>query len=331
METARPFVISLVLVFTMSSPLVFSAERSDGVATAPAAAAEVKAQGTHTVVEGETLDDIAASYHVAVRQLQYFNSVVDPELIEAGQDLVIPPSNLRVPWEWHRAYATGRLGERLQLPSGAESKQPVVVVRRPHAIAVTADTPIGVYEVARGDSLSLIATEFGVKVGHLLAINTLDNPDLLEIGDRLLVPDPNGLLPPVTPPSEYTFMWPLDEYKVVSEFGGRGDREHEGIDMAATAHSPIRAAADGTVIFAGEQRGYGLVVVLDHGNGVETLYAHNTRNRVTRGQTVLQGQAIATVGMTGNARGNHLHFEYTVDGEGKEPRDYIETVLRDEG
>jgi murein DD-endopeptidase MepM/ murein hydrolase activator NlpD len=329
----------------------------------------------HTVAEGETLAAIAKQFYNTERQLRFHNLLPEPQATTPGLQLRIPDPGLRVPADWERQYAEGRLaghemavhkvgrgeslsliansydldaellqnlneldnpyqlaeGDILRLPTGAQMQHPVVVVPRFAIVPVTRDTPIGAYVVARGDTLSLIADQHGVKVGQILAVNTLADPDLLEIGDRLLVPDPHRLLPPAAPPSEYTFMWPLDDYRVVSEYGGRGDREHRGIDMAAMAGSPIRASAEGVVVFVGEQQGYGKVVIVEHGAGVQTLYAHNTRNLVQRGQEVLQGQAIATVGLTGNARGNHLHFEYIIDGDSKEPRDHIESILRADG
>ena len=372
MQSIRPILISLMLLH--GSAAVYAIETESNAPAQEQAAAQDATRTVHTVLEGETLADIARQYYNTERQLRYHNLIPDAEGVSEGQQLRIPEPTLRVPGNWQKLYAQGLLpgqefaahevkrgetlsliarsydlkpellqrlndldnpdalevGDRLRLPEGAQMKRPVAVSTvRP--IAVTRDTPIGVYTVARGDTLSLIAERHGVRVGHILTVNPLPDPNRLEIGDRLLVPDPHRRLPPAEPPSEYTFMWPLDDYEVVSEYGGRGGREHRGVDMAAAAGSPIRAAADGTVVYSGEQRGYGKVVVIDHGDGIETLYAHNTRNLVKRGQDVLQGQMIATVGDTGNAKGHHLHFEYIVDGDSKEPREHIETVRRGEG
>ena len=98
---------------------------------------------------------------------------------------------------------------------------------------------------------------------------------------------------------------------------------HEGIDLAAPAGTPIQAAASGRVTFAGWQRGYGLIVIIDHGAFI-TKYAHNTENLVRVGDEVLRGQPIAKVGRTGNATGNHLHFELVLDGKAVDPLLYLQ-------
>lgn len=107
---------------------------------------------------------------------------------------------------------------------------------------------------------------------------------------------------------------------VVSSFGMRFHpllhraRLHAGIDLAGATGTPIRAAAGGVVVFSGALRGYGNVVVVDHGGGVSTLYAHCSARLVADGQTIARGQAIARVGATGLATGPHLHFEVRKNG-----------------
>ncbi len=98
---------------------------------------------------------------------------------------------------------------------------------------------------------------------------------------------------------------------------------HEGIDIAASTGAPIWAAAAGTVIHAGWLGGYGNLVVLDHGNGLATAYAHCSAILVGVGQTVAQGETIALVGSTGHSTGPHLHFEVRVNGVAVDPLLYL--------
>ncbi|MCL2577345.1 MAG: peptidoglycan DD-metalloendopeptidase family protein [Defluviitaleaceae bacterium] len=92
-------------------------------------------------------------------------------------------------------------------------------------------------------------------------------------------------------------------------FGGSGSEFHYGIDIPAKVGTPIRASGGGTVIFACWQNGYGNVIEIDHGSGLTTKYAHNTRNSATVGQRVERGDIIAYVGSTGRSTGSHLHYE----------------------
>ncbi len=100
-------------------------------------------------------------------------------------------------------------------------------------------------------------------------------------------------------------------------------RPHEGIDIAAPVGTPIEAAADGVVSFAGRNHDYGLMVEIDHGHGYTTRYAHASRLLVKPGQHVQRGQRIAEVGETGLAVGPHLHYEVLVKGRHRNPRDFI--------
>lgn len=117
------------------------------------------------------------------------------------------------------------------------------------------------------------------------------------------------------------FIWPVNGV-VTSGFGWRWGRMHEGIDIAAPYGTPIRAAAGGTVIFAGWMGGYGNLVIIDHGNGLATAYAHQSSIYVGGG-SVAQGQAIGAVGSTGSSTGNHLHFEVRVNGAAVDPMGYL--------
>jgi len=123
-------------------------------------------------------------------------------------------------------------------------------------------------------------------------------------------------------PSAAGLVWPCDGV-VVSGFGLRWGRMHEGIDIGCAFGTPNRAAASGTVIYSGWLGGYGNLVVVDHGNGLSTAYAHATTLLVGVGQSVSQGETVSLVGSTGNSSGPHLHFEVRVNGQAVDPLLYL--------
>lgn len=106
-------------------------------------------------------------------------------------------------------------------------------------------------------------------------------------------------------------------------FGRKSGYYHTGLDIAAPKGRPIKAAAAGTVTSAGYHYSYGYLVIISHGNGVQTYYAHCSQLNVSVGQTVSQGQTVGLVGSTGNSTGNHLHFEVRINGKAQNPQNYI--------
>lgn len=115
-----------------------------------------------------------------------------------------------------------------------------------------------------------------------------------------------------------TLQWPLRGV-LYARFGRKGKTPHDGIDLSAPAGTPVRTAGEGTVLFAGPQQGYGLLVIVEHNRGLVTVYAHNRDLRVRTGQGLRDGQVIATVGESGKTSGPHLHFEVRQDGEPVDP------------
>jgi murein DD-endopeptidase MepM/ murein hydrolase activator NlpD len=122
-------------------------------------------------------------------------------------------------------------------------------------------------------------------------------------------------------PSASGFIWPVSG-PVVSAFGWRWGRMHEGIDIGAGYGTPIIAAAAGTVIYAGWMGGYGNLIIIDHGGGLATAYAHQSSFAVGGG-SVSQGQVIGYIGCTGHCYGPHLHFEVRVNGSAVDPLGYL--------
>ncbi len=122
--------------------------------------------------------------------------------------------------------------------------------------------------------------------------------------------------------------WPANG-EITSPYGyrtspwGWGSDFHPGVDIADSWGTPIYATAAGTVIFSSWDGGYGQMVVIDHGNGIQTAYAHNAANLVSVGQSVTKGAHIADMGSTGASTGPHVHYEVRVDGQRVNPLEYM--------
>ena len=118
--------------------------------------------------------------------------------------------------------------------------------------------------------------------------------------------------------------------KINSPFGMRthpsyGTQEfHQGVDFEAETGDDVYASASGKVTYSGRQKGYGKVVIIDHGRDISSVYAHLSETAVKKGEQVESGQRIGKVGVSGNATGSHLHFELRVSGEAVDPLDYME-------
>jgi murein DD-endopeptidase MepM/ murein hydrolase activator NlpD len=126
-------------------------------------------------------------------------------------------------------------------------------------------------------------------------------------------------------PVRYTssgLIWPVDG-PVVSGFGWRWGRMHEGIDIAVPAGTPIRAASAGSVVIAGWVGGYGNYTCIDHGGGLSTCYAHQSSFAASVGAQLGQGDLVGYVGCTGHCYGDHLHFEVRVNGVAQDPMGYL--------
>ncbi|OYZ14274.1 MAG: hypothetical protein B7Y35_10915 [Sphingomonadales bacterium 28-64-96] len=123
---------------------------------------------------------------------------------------------------------------------------------------------------------------------------------------------------------------PVNHMSQSSDFGYRSDpfhgggAFHAGIDMTGKTGDAIHAAADGVVVRAGWWAGYGKVVVVDHGNGLETRYGHMTRFHVKEGDVIRQGQVVGGMGSTGRSTGTHLHFEVRLDGRALDPQPFLD-------
>jgi murein DD-endopeptidase MepM/ murein hydrolase activator NlpD len=186
------------------------------------------------------------------------------------------------------------------------------------------ETPPGRwYVVDKGETLDDIARRAGVPAEDILEINGMARADVRP-GKLLFVLEPETpparvTSAPASPPVEAplslaagALRWPIDPGSVVvgSPFGARGGRAHDGIDLPIPVGTPVYAAADGQVIYAGDGiHGYGNLVVLAHAGDLLTVYAHNSVLLVRQGQAVRAGERVALAGQSGRATGPHLHFE----------------------
>ncbi|MGI6565903.1 MAG: M23 family metallopeptidase [Firmicutes bacterium] len=184
------------------------------------------------------------------------------------------------------------------------------------------------HTVRTGDSVWSIARAYQVKTQDIVEANNLSDPSSLKVGQQLLIPGaqavaaqryqligPNGQL-------RRAFDWPA-RARISSRFGSRWGSMHYGLDIAIPIGTPVRAAADGRVTWSGARGSYGNLVIIDHGQKVETRYAHNSRLAVKAGDTVKRGQIIAYSGNTGRSTGPHLHFEIRYRGTAVNPEKYL--------
>lgn len=172
------------------------------------------------------------------------------------------------------------------------------------------------HTVAKGDTVQSIAKKYKADLEEILAYNGFNPSTKVAVGDVVIVPD-GEVSSSVTSATTYAssntnvasgyFKHPLPGSRK-----SQGIHGHNGVDLAASIGTPVRAAADGTVIISrssGYNGGYGIYTVISHSNGTQTLYSHMSQVNVAVGTRVSQGDVIGRVGNTGRSTGPHLHFE----------------------
>ncbi len=183
------------------------------------------------------------------------------------------------------------------------------------------------YIVRGGDNFHSIAFAFEISTDQLRSANPWLSPSNISPGMRLTIPryfSDSKVTATNQPPG---FIWPLKNIEISSTFGYRNGALHAGIDLRASRGTAIYASATGRIVFSGNRSGYGRMLVIDHENGIETVYAHNNRNLAEVGQRVRQGQVIGSVGRSGNATGYHVHFEFRRFGKAVNPISYLNVGL----
>lgn len=198
-----------------------------------------------------------------------------------------------------------------------------------------------------GETIYAVARRSGVSVDAIVCANRIDDVHQLRVGTRLWIPEGEAPEPGPAPrpasggscapvsaelrrsrqerarsEADVAFEWPL-RGPLTTCFGERHSRPHEGIDIQVPEGTPVRAAEAGRVIYSDRMGAYGNLVVVKHAGGYTTLYAHNRRNRVSKGDFVEKGEVIADSGATGNATGPHLHFELRRERRPEDPALYL--------
>ena len=265
---------------------------------------------TYTVKSGDTLFDIADKYGLKPESILWSNYEVlkdDPHMLKPGQNLFIPPEN--------GAYYQWQAGDTL-------------------------DGVASFYKVDKSAILNFIGNHFDLT-------QSITNNMGLKAGDWIMIPGGSRPIKDWGPPAisrsnpavaryygpgacgaissgavgSGTFVWPTVEHWIS---GYNYSSIHPAIDIAGQLNNPVVAADSGVVVYAGWSNfGYGNLIVIDHGNGWQTAYAHLNSIAVTCGQSVYQGGYIGALGTTGNSTGPHLHFEMSYNGAKPNPLDYL--------
>jgi murein DD-endopeptidase MepM/ murein hydrolase activator NlpD len=304
-----------------------------------------------TVAPGETLEMIARRHGVPVAAVMQANNITSPAMVHAGQHLVIPR---------YRASAAAYAPPATRIASTAPTVPAAVSVGAPRTVlAPTA----GVHVVARGETLHSIARLYGKPVLVLAKANNIPPDTMVKVGERIIIPDvraapraeapvpaPTGpdlataesphsarIAAPVAPPAQGgpvktaepagelpSFGWPV-RGRIIAGFGPKPNGlQNDGINLAVPEGTPIKAAEDGVVAYAGnELKGYGNLVLIRHSNGFVTAYAHAGEILVKRGEAVKRGQVIARSGQTGNVASPQLHFEIRKGATPVDPAQYL--------
>jgi murein DD-endopeptidase MepM/ murein hydrolase activator NlpD len=209
---------------------------------------------------------------------------------------------------------------------------PVIQVSpSPEEVDATEPPPGVFHQVRRGQTLYTIARTYGVPLETIVQANGLADPSRIEAGALLFIPQATApmdvaiTLPQLPDQAGERFLRPVTG-PVNSAFGlRRNGRMHYGLDFGAAPGTDVCAARDGVVLYAGSgYQGYGRLIIIEHGDGYQTLYAHNRKLLAREGETVHAGEVIAQVGATGNATGPHLHFEVRRNQQAVDPEPFLE-------
>jgi murein DD-endopeptidase MepM/ murein hydrolase activator NlpD len=272
----------------------------------------------YTVQEGDSFWSVAADYDTDVDTLIALNTDVQPETLQPGQ-------KLKVVQAFHGLTYMVQPGDTLYDIASSHHLSPEQIRE---ANAMGRDNTVKVGEMiflpgarSRESTRNTVVSRSGTvrrESSPRTAATTAAAP-----APAAPAPAPAAPAPAPSPKKSSGWIWPLDGGMYTSEFGWRGRDFHEGMDIAVPIGTVAVAAKGGTVEFAGWHGGYGYMVLIDHGDGTKSRYAHASALLVTAGTAVEQGQPVIKVGSTGNSTGPHLHFEIIVNGTPQDPRNYL--------
>lgn len=266
---------------------------------------------TVTVAAGDTLSGIAARTRAGIGAIAVANGLKPPYTLVAGQTLQIPAGR------YHRV-KEGETGIAIARAYGANWSEVIAAnqLSAPYMLRVGERLRLPSKQVVAAMTLEQRAAAFKLDIDDLItgsepAASTKSKPPTSKPAAR--TETAKATLPkPVAEPAAFAvrFAWPVDG-RLLSAFGAKpGGRYNDGINIKAPAGTPVKAAADGVVAYAGDGiEGFGGLLLIKHGDGWVTAYAHNEALLVARGDKVTRGQTIARSGSTGSVDEPQLHFE----------------------
>ena len=298
------------LKFKESVTIIEKGEKQDGLFSVEDAITYVLTGTTepitYIVKGGDNLWDISRAHGIKLSELEAMNPNLDPKRLRIGQTLHLFETN---------PFITVSFTEQVKV----EERIPYQVVYENNDGMYRGQTQVksaGVY--GSREVVSEITRENGLIVSSVILSETVISEPVTQVAYR-----GTQAIPVFSGTTTGELSQPVAGMNVISNYGSRGGRQHHGVDLGGPRGTPIFAAADGVVIFAGRSGTFGNIVRLCHGEGLQTWYAHNDTHLVDVGETVARGQQIATMGATGNATTSHLHFEVRINGQSRNPMNYI--------
>lgn len=256
---------------------------------------------TYSISNNETLSSIAKKFGLTTSEITKLNPNVSPTKMNAGDKVVISKAEpkLSVVTSKNVTYDETIPYKTIKNTNSSMPKNQTKTIKE-----------------GKSGSANITAKIMyinGVESERIIESRTvLSNPQdkVLEVGTRNISQGTGSMTRPFSG-------------NMTSNYGYRGREFHTGVDFAGPSGSSIKAADSGKVIFSGRNGNYGNCIIISHGNGVETLYAHNSKNLVKVGDSVDKGDIIGKVGSTGRSTGSHVHVEVRVNGRHVNPRNYF--------